>query len=250
MTTNYMQMTVQQLLDALAAADEKPPRELLEVCYQRREELTQPLLTILAEKWVVTAEKAAWGPEDPRWLLTVHAARLLIAWRETAALPIFASIFADETQENLMDWINGNLNLYGPLLVEEFVHLLERDIWGYSKTSVIEELTTVAKRFPETRRRIITALRGVLPTLSELEGMGDESVTDDQISAWTFAAMELAELKDKEAIPIVERLHEREYIDEGVYGDFENFLAMYHPEPGRRQRRTPRTFLELYGYEE
>ena len=250
MTTNYMQMTVQQLLDALAAADEKPPRELLEVCCQRREELTQPLLTILAEKWVVTGEKVLWNAEDPRWLLTVHAARLLIAWRETAALPIFASIFADETQENLMDWMNGNLNLYGPLLVEEFARLLEWDMWSDGTICVIEELATVAKRFPETRRRIITALRGVLPTLSELEGMGDESVTDDQISAWTFAAMELAELKDKEAIPIVERLHEREYIDEMVYGEFKDFLAMYHPEPGGRQRRKPRTLFELYGYEE
>lgn len=182
MATNYTRMTVQELLDALALADRNPPRELLAVCFQQREELTQPLLAILAEQWVSTGERAAWEPEDPRWLLTVHAARLLIAWREAAALPIFASIFADEEQENLMEWLSGDLNLYGPLLVEEFARLLERDIWSYGKTCVIEELGAVAKRFPEARRRVITALRGALPTLSELEGMDDESVTDDQIT--------------------------------------------------------------------
>lgn len=62
--------------------------------------------------------------------------------------------------------------------------------------------------------------------------------------------MELAELKDKEAIPIVERLHEREYIDEMIYGEFEDFLAIYRPQPPKPRALSPRTLFDLYNFKD
>lgn len=247
MATDFRSMSVSALLDALAKAGEKPPRELLEACLARREELTPDLLRIVEAGWWPTPENRKWKPEDDRWLLTVHAARLLIHWREEAALPHFAAILADEDQANLQEWLDEDFSLYGPVLVGYFAPLLTQDIWKFGKTSIARYLRYVGQRFPETRRRAIQAIRSALPSLAEVDAIDDEFVDDDLIVVWTFAALELAELRDKESIPVVKRLHELDYIDEMVYGGFDDYLKIFLPDPHRRDRREPSNLFEMYG---
>ena len=248
MTTNFRSMSVSALLDALAKAGEKPPRELLEACLTRREELTPHLLRIVEAGWWPTLENRKWKPEDDRWLLTVHAARLLIHWREVAALPHFAKILADEDQENLHDWFEDDMALMGPVLIGHLAPLLTQEIWKFCKTGIMRTLRIIAQRFPEARRPVIQAIRSTLPSLAELDASANESVDDDPSVVWAFAALELAELRHKESIPVVKRLHELGYIDETVYGDFDEYLKILLPDSRRRDRRPPSNLFDMYNH--
>lgn len=249
MATDFRSMSVSALLDALAKAGTNPPRELLEACVQRQEELTPHLLRIVEAGWWPTAENRKWDSEDDRWLLTVHAARLLIHWREVAVLPHFAKILADEDQENLHDWLDEDFARMGPVLIEHIAPLLTQDIGKFCKTTILRTLRFIGQRFPESRRRVIQTIQTALPTLEELEAIDDESVYDDLIVEWTFAALESAEIKDKESIPVVKRLHELGCIDEKVYGEFEDYLKILQSPSARSQRDSRRSLFEQYGYD-
>lgn len=249
MTKKYSEMDVSELLSALETAGEKPARELLDACLERREALTPALLKILEAGWWSTPKNRKWEPEDDRWLLTVHAARLLIHWREAAALPHFAKILADEDQENLHDWLDEDFPRMGPALIEHIAPLLTQDIGKFCKTTILRALRTIGQRFPESRRRVIHAIRTAMPTLEELDALDTESVDDDLIVVWSFAALESAEIRDKESIPLVRRLHEVGYIDETIYGEFTDYLDILKSPSVRSRRNSPQNLFERYGYD-
>ncbi|MFB3133513.1 MAG: DUF1186 domain-containing protein, partial [Rhodothermales bacterium] len=95
----YTSASPEHLLEALEQAGHTPDCALLEACLDRREDLIPGLLEML-EAGIEQGDDEEWDEDDPRWYREVHAGRLLIAFREEKALPLFADIFRDEECKN------------------------------------------------------------------------------------------------------------------------------------------------------
>jgi hypothetical protein len=247
---NYSKLSDKALLDALAQAGRKPEKELIAACLARKASLIPHLLDL-----VLMEGDEAWDADDPRWYTGVHAGRLLIAFREPAAIPIFVEILRDDEWENLSEWFQTDLHHYGPAILPPLVELLaDERVEPLNRVSVVEVLTNIASRYPEVRQTVRFALRAVLPPL-QADGtlaIDDEDLAEAEISFWTFVASGLGELGDKQSLPIVEALHKEDLIDEMVYGDFEEYKKEYFSPKGFRyhRRQKPYDIFRAYGYKD
>jgi len=224
---DYRSLSADGLLAALEQAGRTPDLDLIRVCLERQEELTPGLLKMLAE-----GGEEDWEPDDPRGYREVHAGLLLIAFREPAALPIFAEIFRDEERENLIEWFSTKLTAYGPVVTQMAVDLLNDDrAYEFARFVSTEMLAAIALHHPGERERILEALRAQLPPLGEDGTLALPPETRLQ-EIWTWAASALADLRDTVSQPQVVALYKRGLIDDSVIGGLEDYLAEF--EPGAR----------------
>ncbi len=226
MTTDYGLLSADQLLAELEQAGRPPDLDLVRTCLERREELTPFLLDMLAG-----GVDESWDADDPRWYREVHAGLLLIAFREPAALPIFAEIYRDEERENLIEWFGMELPAYGPALTPMAIELLDDpSAHTYARISSTELLATVALHHPGERERILEALRAYLLPLAEDGTLITEPDARRPAFLWSWAAVALASLRDTVSQPQVIALYEQGLMDESIIGDLSTYLACFEPD--------------------
>jgi len=221
---DYRSLSADELLTVLEQAGRTPDLDLIRACLERREELTPGLLEMLAE-----GGDEDWEPDDPRWYREIHAGLLLIAFREPAALPIFAEIFRDQKRENLIEWFSNKLPAYGPAATQMAIDLLnDYSAYEFARIVSTEMLAAIAWHHPGERERILEVLRAQLPpqgedgTLALPPGSGRQDI-------WTWAASALADLRDTISQPQVVALYKRGLIDDSVMGGLEDYLAKFKP---------------------
>ena len=222
MAEDYKSLSAGQLLAALEQAGRTPDLDLIRTCLERREELTPGLLEMLAG-----GTDTDWDDGDPRWYREVHAGLLLIAFREPAALPIFAEIYRDEERgETLSEWFSTELHAYGTLAVPMLIDLLnDRSVPGYALIYIPEMLTAIAYHHPDERERILLALRAQLPPVTK-DGivLSPEERSDPNLQ-WGWVACAIADLKDEISQPQIVALYEQNLIDEMIMGDVDDYLG-------------------------
>ncbi len=223
---DYQLLTADQLLAALQEAGRAPDLDLIRACLERREELTPGLLEMLA-----ASDNESWLDDDPRWHTTIHAGLLLIAFREPAALPIFAEIFRDEEREHLIEWFDTELPAYGPAATQMAIDLFnDAGAHEYARSSAAGVLAAIGWQYPKEQERILPTLRAHLPPLAkdgELALPGDILIEPDPL--WTWVVSALADLRDKASQPQVIALYEQGLIDEFILGDLNVYLAYFEP---------------------
>ena len=240
---DYATTPADKLLYALEHAGRHPDPDLIRACLDRPEEVTPGLLALF-HKALETDKYLDWTDDDPRHYREIHAGLLLIHLREPAALDGFWAYLAEPEHENLLEWFESDLPLYGPAAVPTMQALLESSCtWEWGRIAAEEILGTIAEQHPEVRPVVLEILRGQLPTVND-EGhlaLPDEEVTDEQVHVWTWLLYGLARLRDEASAPVALKLFEEDLIDEVVFGDvedYQNILAgkdpysdFLHPSP-------------------
>jgi hypothetical protein len=222
---DYFSLPADGLLTALEQAGRTPDLDLVRACLERREELTPGLLEMLAG-----GLDEDWEPGDPRLYREVHAGLLLIAFREPAALPIFAEIFRDQERENLVEWFSTELPAYGPAATQMVIDLLNDDsAYEFARFVSTEMLAAIALHHPGERERILEALRALLPPLTE-DGTLALPPGSRRQDLWTWVASALADLRDTVSQPQVVALYKQDLIDDSVIGGLKEYLAEFEPD--------------------
>ena len=242
---HYETVQPRKLLKALEQAGRAPSLDLIRACLKRQEELTAPLLRMFEEGvW------DEWEDEgDPRWYRCIHAGRLLIAYRETEALPIFESIYLGEWDEDLVEWFETDPSYYGPPAVPAFTRVLQHDTgpeYHYGRAMAADVLAQLALQFPEAHDEVVAALRGMLPPLT-VEGQPDWPADAPPNEIWTSVTAALAKLRDRESEERVMALFDRDWVDTAYIGRYQ-FKARVRaggPPPERQIRRFD--IIKAYG---
>jgi hypothetical protein len=239
---NYRTLSATQLLRALENAGRDPNLNLIRACLDRRRELIPGLLRTFArglfDDWP--------DDDDPRWYRTVHAGRLLIAFREPEALPIFGDLYRDH-DEDLVEWFETDPYYFGEVAIPTFAKLLQLDTGGqfhYGRAMSSSVLAQIGLQFPETRERVLAALRATLPPLKEDGSLDWPADKPLDIDLWSTVSIDLHDLRDRVSLPQMLALFEREWIDEGLIGK-EAFLASFEP-AARPPEIRPFDILDLY----
>jgi hypothetical protein len=232
---DYAAFSEAALLAALEYAGRTPDLDLIRACLARREALTPGLLALLQAEEDADWEDADrdWGEEDPRWYRSVHAGLLLCAFREPAALPIFARLLRDEAQNVLHELFDFALPYYyGPLAVPMLVEMLEvQGDYNYPAIAAAEMLAYLAQHHPEERERVIESLRRHLPALNE-EGQLELTAQQrrDPPELWIWIVNAFMELRYEGAHDLVEALFEADLLDTMIFGDWRDYQAAFAPD--------------------
>lgn len=219
------------LLDALKWAGRYPDPALIEECLRRPDALTDALLDIVANPEVGTY----WRDDDPRWYEPIHAAKLLLAYREPDALPLFEDILRDPHGEIPLEWFDTDLQAFGPLAVDTYLDVAtDDDAPSYGRNLAISALRQIADEHPdEAHDKVVTALRAELPPVTDDGDLQlDAEPSFDEIEHWTEVTLALAELQDEQSRPTVEALFDNDFIDEFLFGgreDYHEILAGNNP---------------------
>ncbi|MCB0024482.1 MAG: hypothetical protein M9936_32515 [Caldilinea sp.] len=249
MSEEYKNLSIDQLIEALERSGREPPLALIKVCLARRLELRGRLVEAFAE-----AIDDDWGdPDDVRWYRAVHFGRLLIAFRERAALPIFARIYSDTfSYESLIEWFEEYPAYYGPAAIDTFAGVVRQqdkqiqdEEWDYGRDMSIGVLEQIALQYPATRQEILTFLRAMIPDLGADGSLDwdEEELGIDEM--WSSIVSTLAILRDADSADRALALFDADFIDETMLSRdefLESFTAKRSPYAVHRF-----DILELYG---
>jgi hypothetical protein len=210
----YQSLDDQALLVALEQSGAAPHPALIAECLARQESLTPALLQLFQE----SLDDAWEADDDPRWHRLRHAGKLLIAYREPAALPIFADLFTrPDDALDVLEWFETDLAQYGATAVATLLHITNLDTAGayhYGRALACGTLSLIARQNPETGTEIITALRAKLPTL---RADGSPDVPPDFFDFhWTDVLIALGELGDSASQPQIEALFHHDLVDDAM----------------------------------
>jgi hypothetical protein len=212
---DYESLSNERLLAALEKAGRLPDLNLIRACLDRQEELTPGLLRMLDQ-----GIDDDWPEDDPRWYRAIHAALLLIAFREPAALPIFARILRsrDEGVQDLLEWFGSDLAAYGPAATQWAIDLLDDPaLDSYPFSTLTNILAAIAVQHPSERERVLAALHAQLPPLAPDGTLAlPPKVDAEQKERWAWVISALTDLKDDTTRPQVEALYRQGLVDESI----------------------------------
>lgn len=225
---DYAAFSGAELLAALEYAGEAPPPDLIRVCLAHQEALTPGLLALLE-----AGADVEWLDSDPRWYRDIHAGLLLCAFREPAALPVFARRLREEDSDELVEWFEYALPYgYGPLAIPMLVDLLDvQDDYDYPSGVACQMLVYIALHYPEAQARVIAALRQHLPPV-DADGtpLLTEAQRDDPPLLWTWIVSAFMDLRYDEDDARVKALFDADVLDVMVFGDWEAYRAAFAPD--------------------
>jgi hypothetical protein len=209
---DYTVKTDEELLYALETAGRVPAADLLRACLQRQEALAPALLAVFQES---AADE--WAEDDPRWFRGVHAGRLLLAYREERALPVFEQLYAslDEGDQDFLEWFGWNLAHYGATAVPAMTRVLNLDTQGayhYGRSLAATTLKIIALQHPETKEGILKSFRALLPPL-KADGVPDLAENQQPDEIVNVLAIDLSDLRDEISRPQIEALFALDWID-------------------------------------
>lgn len=210
----YQSLDDQALLATLEQSGKTPHPDLIAECLARQESLTPALLELLQDSLDDDWE----DDKDPRWHRQRHAGKLLIAFREPAALPIFADLFTRSDDElDVLEWFETDLAHYGATAVSTLLHIVNLDTAGdyhYGRALACGTLSVVGRQNPETREEIVSALRVMLPPL---RADGSPDVPPGFVDYnWTSVLITLGELADSTSQPQIEAVFKHDLVDESM----------------------------------
>ena len=192
MPTDYTSLPTADLIARLAAAGRAPHPDLIRALHERRAEAEPSLLTLFHESY-----KDDFADEDdPRWYRFLHAGKLLLAWRSTAALPVFANMYLDRRHQDMLEWYEEEPAHFGPPAMPFFLYVAATDTgpeWHYGRALATSILSAIARAHPETRATIVDAYRAILPPLETIATLTEE----DADANWTTILGELGDLRDE-----------------------------------------------------
>jgi len=214
------------LLAALEYAGRAPHPSLIRECLARRESLTPGLLALLGG-----GGDMDWPEDEPRWYREIHAGYLLCAFREPAALPIFARVLREDDGDALLEWFESSLPHYGPPAIPMFSDMLDiQDDDEVFSGAACEMLVSVALHHPEARERVIRILSAHLPGLNEsgnlvlLAGQRDEPPL-----LWTWIASAFMRLRHEKEHARIKALFDAGLLDEFIFGGWNEYRAAFSP---------------------
>jgi hypothetical protein len=227
--TDYADYSTDELLDALEWAGRYSDLDLLRECMQRPEELTPGLLEMLK----VSDENDAIPIGSPQWFRQIHAGRLLVAYREPDAIPLFAERLRDPASDTFLEWFDAHLHAWGPEAIPTWVDVMQdEDAPRYGRSLSSGALRWTAQQHPEERERILEALRAELPVLSPSGRLKvSRTTTEKQVEHWTWVVSALAELGDEKSRERIEAMFEEEWIEEMIIGDVQDYRSILHEDP-------------------
>jgi hypothetical protein len=232
---DYTAFSDAALLAALEYAGRAPDPDLIRACLARPEALTARLLAFLQadENADWGDDELYWDEDDPRWYRGIHAGLLLCAYREPAALPIFARLLRDEEQDTLYEWFSYALPYYyGPLAVPMLIEMLDvQGDYDYPAISACGMLAYLALYHPEERERVIEALCQYLPSLDEngrLVLTAEER--RDPPELWSWIANAFMDLKYEAAHDLVKALFAADVLEKMVFGDWQDYKMAFEPD--------------------
>ena len=225
---DYTAFSDTALLAALEYAGRAPHPELIHACLARQEALTPGLLDLLA-----TEDDPDWGEDDPRWYRAIHAGLLLCAFREPAALPIFARLLPQEEKEAFFEWFDHALpGSYGPLAIPMLTSLLNiQGQYDYPAASACGMLAYIALHHPAERERVLAVLQERLPLLDD---NGNQILTaqqhHDPPHLWSWIVNAFLDLRYTDENPRVKALFDAKLIDITIFGDWQAYLDGMAPD--------------------
>ena len=222
MRNPYTEHSPEDLLEALTWAGRYPDPDLIAECLTRPDELTEPLLAMMASP----EEGAYWTDDDPRWYQPIHAGKLLLAYGEPDAFPLFADVLRTPDGNPALEWFDTDLHALGPPGVPTLLEVVQDDAApSYGRNLAISALRQIADdHSAETRETILEALRSELPPVDDGGQLRlDRDPSPDEIEHWTEVTLALAELQDERSRPRIEALFDEDLIDEFVFGDREAY---------------------------
>ena len=187
--TIYASLSDAELIVEMKHQSETPDPELIEEIIGRQESLAPHLLSIFDALSTYVADDAVWRQ-------SVLAGRILLHWREPAALPTFGKIYSRGEDE--CEWFEEKPALYGPQAISTFGAVAQgepREGWHYGRALATSVLAAIAHRYPETRDEVVVALRSVLPSL-QADGSLDWPAEREPDEVWSGIVSDLAELQD------------------------------------------------------
>lgn len=210
--SDYAQYSDAELIAAMETAGRYPQPDLIEEILGRRATLASSLTALFSE-----SVHDAWdNDDDPRWYRFAHAGRILLHWREQAALPTFAALYQDAGDE--LEWFEVKVASFGPPAVPYFRDVLLADTgtdWHYGKSMLAEALAQIALQYPETRTDVLSTLHAVLPSLRE-DGTVDYPADQAPDENWIGAVFALAELQDESSRDVALALFASDMLDEMI----------------------------------
>lgn len=220
--TDYGTFSTDDLLEALAYAGRHPDPELIRACLARRDALT-PILLEWVDESLDPDYGTAWSDDNPRWYRSLHAAHLLIAFGEEAALPLFEKHVRRDLDSMLIETLAEKLHFYGPAAVPMLSGILDdEDVSVWQRELAAQELQSIAAAHPSERDHVVSLLRSHLPTPDEAgRPAGAETTNEDDVRFWSTLASSLAWLRDEESRPLIEALYEHDLIDDWLADDLE-----------------------------
>lgn len=224
----YKNLSTEQLIRQWERAGETPDPKLIEEVFQREEEAKPLVLQIfhdsLSDNWILE--------EDPRWHRLSHAGRMLIAWREASAAPIFVTLYTDDAWDDVIEWFEVTIADLGPQALPEFLSILEKRIndWHYGVALAYSVVATIALRHPETREQVVTVLRQKLPPISEEVFQLAEQ---NEHLSWVWATIigALADLNDEESVGHILSLFAAGLVSEDYYESADEYLEQLKSDP-------------------
>lgn len=249
MSNDYKRLSVEDLLKTLDTIGREPPLALIQACLARKLELRGPLVAAFAE-----AIDDDWDDrDDARWYRAVHFGRLLIAFRERAALPTFARVYSHTyTYENLIEWFEEDPAYYGHAAIDTFAGVVRQqdkqiqdEEWDYGRDMSIGVLEQIALQYPATRQEILTSLRAMIPDLGADGSLDWDEAALGIDATWSSIVSTLATLRDTDSVDRALALFDADFIDETIISRdefLESFTAKRAPSGVHRF-----DILEIYG---
>jgi uncharacterized protein YecA (UPF0149 family) len=241
----YDHLPTGELLQRLETAGRAPDVDLIRALLQRQAEATPSLLATFREALHADLDES----DDPRWYRILHAANLLLAFREEAALPLFAELFLADSAETWAEWFEMAPAVYGPVAIPVFAGVLHTDTgpdWHYGRALASGILAEIARRHPEQREQVVTILRAVLPPLAE-DGSVDWPEDEPVDENWVSVVEDLAQLGDEISRPQIEALFDAGWIDEMMI-DKEGYLELLASGESAADHYKPRDIIRLYEF--
>jgi len=225
---DYTVFSDAELLAALEYAGEAPHPDLIRACLAHQEALTPGLLALLE-----AGTDLEWPDSDPRWYAEVHAGLLLCAFREPAALPVFARRLREEDSDELVEWFEDALPYYyGPLAIPMLVELLNiQDAYVYPSIVACQMLVYIVLHHPEVQTHVIAALRQHLP---QVDADGNLLLAEAQRNKssilWTQIVSAFMDLQYDGDDARVKALFDAGVLDTVILGDWKAYRAAFAPD--------------------
>jgi hypothetical protein len=183
----YASLSDDELVAEMKHRSETPDPELIEEIIGRQESLAPHLLSMFDTLSTHVEDDAVWHQ-------SILAGRILLHWREPAALPTFAKIYSRGEDE--CEMFEEEPACYGPQAILTFGAVVQgepREGWHYGRALATSVLAAIAHRHPETRAEVIVTLRSVLPSL-QADGSLDWPAEREPDGVWSGIVGDLAEL--------------------------------------------------------
>lgn len=183
----------EDLLTELAKVGYSPHPGFIEDFVKLKDDITPKLLNALRQE--VMRDNL---PDEPQLYLRDHAGLLLIHFREEEALPLFMEDLRRASAERFSEDLEGKLHLYGPPAIPALIEVLHdesAEAWG--RVEAASELSTIAGLYPETKDRVLNALRKVLPDAPDESSA--QARVKDATTVWSNVIHELGRHQDEES---------------------------------------------------